>query len=92
MSVAVIYVIGFVFGLLAMPFSSIVPNTLALISIQIPFIIGMIIFGMRPLIRYIIVSWYPQWLAPTAYSVMLVGSLLFIMVLWKREKKRDIVL
>ncbi len=90
--VAVIYILGFVFGLLAMSFSSIVPNTMTLIGIQIPFIIGMIIFGMKPLIRYIIAIWNPQWLAPTAYSVMVVVSVLFIIYLWKREKKRDIVL
>jgi len=90
--VAVIYVLGFVFGLLAMSFSSIVPNTMTLIGIQIPFIIGMIIFGMKPLIRYIIAIWNPQWLAPAAYSTMVVVSVLFIIYLWKREKKRDIVL
>ncbi|KAA0965757.1 hypothetical protein FQ087_05610 [Sporosarcina sp. ANT_H38] len=91
LTVAAIYVVGFVFGLLAMSFSSIVPNTMALIGIQIPFIIGMLIFGMRPLIKYFILIWNPQWLAPTAYNTMVVVSVLFINYLWKREKKRDIV-
>lgn len=90
--VAAIYVIGFVFGLLAMSFSSIVPNTMALIGIQIPFIIGMIFLMGGPLMGYIIAIWNPQWLAPTAYSTMVVGSLLFVMVLVRREKKRDIML
>jgi hypothetical protein len=90
--VAAIYVIGFVYGLLAMSFSSIVPNTMTLIGIQIPFVIGIIIFGMNPLIHFIISIGYPQWLAPTAYSVMIVVSVLFSIVLWRSEKKRDIVL
>lgn len=90
--IAAIYVIGFVFSLLAMSFSSIVPNSMALIGVQIPFVVGMIILMGGALMRYIISIGYPQWLAPTAYSVMVVGSLLFIMVLWKREKKRDIML
>jgi hypothetical protein len=90
--VAAIYVVGLVFGLLAMSFSSIVPNTMALIGIQIPLVIGMIIFGMKPLIRYIIAIWNPQWLVPAVYSTMVVVSILFITYLWKREKKRDIAL
>lgn len=90
--VAVIYVIGFVFSLLAMSFSSIVPNNMALIGIQIPFVVGMITLMEGPLLRYIITIWNPQWLAPIAYSVMVVVSLLFIWALWKREKKRDIAL
>ncbi|MFJ7935939.1 hypothetical protein [Sporosarcina sp. NPDC096371] len=89
--VAAIYVIGFVFSLLAMSFSSIVPNSMALIGIQIPFVVGIIILG-GPLMRYILSIGYPQWLAPIAYSVMAVGSLLFIIILWKREQKRDILL
>jgi hypothetical protein len=90
--VVAIYVIGFVFGLLAMSFSSIVPNSMALIGIQIPFIVGMIILIEGPLLQYIISIWNPQWLAPTVYSGMVVASVLLIIVLWRREKKRDIVL
>ncbi len=90
--VAAIYVIGFVYGLLAMSFSSIVPNAMTLIGIQIPFVIGIIIFGMNPLIRFIISIGYTQWLAPTMYCGMIVMSVLFSIVLWRREKKRDIVL
>ncbi len=90
--IAAIYVIGFVFGLLAMSFSSIVPNSMALIGIQIPFIVGMIILIGGPLLRYIISIGNPQWLAPTVYSGMVVASVLLIIILWRRERKRDIVL
>ncbi|MEK5038507.1 hypothetical protein [Sporosarcina sp. FSL K6-3457] len=90
--IAAIYIIGFVFSLLAMSFSSIVPNSMALIGIQIPFVVGMIILMGGPLMRYIISIGNPQWLASTVYGLMVVASLLFIIVLWKREKKRDIVL
>ncbi|MFC5587473.1 hypothetical protein ACFPRA_00940 [Sporosarcina soli] len=89
--VVAIYVIGFVYGLLAMFFSSIVPNTMTLIGIQIPFVIGLIIFGMNPLLRFIISIGYSQWLAPTIYSGMIVVSAIFIILLWRREKNRDIV-
>ncbi|MFC5587474.1 ABC transporter permease [Sporosarcina soli] len=90
--VAAIYVIGVVFGLLAMSFSSFVPNSMALIGIQIPFIVGMIIVIGGPLMRYIISIWNPQWLAPTVYCGMVVASVLLIIILWRRERKRDIVL
>lgn len=90
--VAAIYVIGFVFCLLAVSFSSIVPNSMALIGIQLPFVIGMIFLMGGPLMRYIISIGYPQWLVPTVYGLIVIGSLLFIIRLWRRERKRDIVL
>lgn len=90
--IAAIYVIGLVFSLLAMSFSSIVPNNMALIGIQIPFIVGMIMLIGGPTMRYILAIGYPQWYSPTAYGVMVIVSVIFIIVLWRREKKRDILL
>lgn len=89
---AVIYVIGIVFGLLAMAFSSIVPSMVALIGIQIPFVVGMLTFGLKPLLSYIINIWNPQWLVSTVYSVMVIAGVLGIVYLMKREMKRDIIL
>ncbi|MBE1554991.1 hypothetical protein [Sporosarcina limicola] len=89
--VAAIYVLGFVFGLFAMAFSSIVSSMVALLGIQIPLVAGMLIFGLKPLLSFIIGIWYPQWLVPTSYSVMLIVSVLFVVYLTTREKRRDIV-
>lgn len=90
--IAGIYIIGLVFGLLSMAFSSLVPNMVSLIGIQIPFVVGFLIIGLYPLLPHMILIWNPKWLALITYSMMILLSLLFILILWKREKKMDILL
>lgn len=92
LTVIAIYILGFIFALLAMALSSIMPNYIALIGIQIPLVIAMIAKGLFYLMRLIISMTVPQWLVPTTYSIMLVISAVFIILMWKREKKRDILL
>lgn len=90
--VAGIYIIGLVFGLLSMVFSSLVPNMVSLIGIQIPFVVGFLLIGLYPLVPHMISIWNPKWLALIAYSVMILLTLVGAIMLWKREKKMDIVL
>ncbi|EKN70424.1 hypothetical protein BABA_05231 [Neobacillus bataviensis LMG 21833] len=92
LTVIAIYILGFVFSLLAMSFSSIMPNYISLIGIQIPFVMGILIFGLTYLLWHIISIRMPQWVVPISYSVMLVVSVAFIFLIWQREKKYDIVL
>ncbi|AXI00542.1 hypothetical protein DV702_12915 [Sporosarcina sp. PTS2304] len=92
LTVFAIYIIGFIIALLAMSFSSIMPNYISLIGIQIPFVMAMLMFGLPYLIGHIISISVPQWVVPSSYSVMVVSSAIFIVLLWKREKKRDVVL
>lgn len=90
--VAGIYIIGLVFGLLSMVFSSLVPNMVSLIGIQIPFVVGFLLIGLYPLVPHMISIWNPKWLALIAYSLMILLTLVGTIMLWKREKKMDIVL
>lgn len=90
--VAGIYIIGLVFGLLSMVFSSLVPNMVSLIGIQIPFVVGFLLIGLYPLVPHMILIWNPKWLALIAYSVMVLLTLVGTILLWKREKKMDILL
>lgn len=92
LTVAAIYILGFVYALLAMSFSSIMPNYIALIGIQVPFVIAMITYGLTYLVTRIINIVMPQWVVPTSYSGMVAVSVLFIIFMWKREKHRDIVI
>lgn len=89
--VAGIYIIGLVLGLLSMAFSSLVPNMVSLIGIQIPFVIGFLIIGLYPLLPDMISIWHPKWLSLISYCAMVIIVLLFTAVLWKREKKMDIL-
>ena len=89
--VIAIYILGIVFALLAMSISTIAPNFITLIGIQVPIVFPMLAFGLGYLIIRIISYGLPKWLAPTSYCTLIAVSLLFIILLWKREKKMDIV-
>lgn len=92
LTILAIYVLGMITSLIAMSFSSIAPNFIALIGLQVPYTFLLLAFILGYLLKMIISIWLPQWVVPTAYGVLLVGSILSIFFLWKREKKRDIVL
>ncbi len=66
--IAAIYLIGFIFVTLSMSFSNVVPNMVSLIGIQIPFVVGFLIFGLNRLLPHMILIWNPKWLAPVSYS------------------------
>lgn len=87
-----VYILGFASAFFAMVFSSIVPNYISLIGVQVPYLFVMISLGINYLIILIIDIHLPQWLVPTSYSALLIGSIVLIMLMWKREKKRDIIL
>ena len=89
--VAAIYLIGFIFVTLSMSFSNLVPNLVSLIGIQIPFVVGFLIFGLNRLLPHMILIWNPMWLAPVSYSSMVIVSIIIIYFLLKREKKMDIL-
>ena len=89
--IAGIYIIGLVFALLSMAFSSLVPNMVSLIGIQIPFVVGFLIIGLYPLLPEMISIWHPKWLSLISYCSMISIVILCAVVLWKREKKMDIL-
>lgn len=90
--VTAIYVLGLVFALLVMAFSSVMPNYVTLIGSQLPFTIGMIGYGLPYLLPHMISLGMPQWAVPTLYHVLVVASVIFIAFMWRRERRRDIVL
>ncbi|MCG7344598.1 hypothetical protein MHZ92_10655 [Sporosarcina sp. ACRSL] len=89
--VAAIYLIGFIFVTLSMSFSNVVPNMVSLIGIQIPFVVGFLIFGLNRLLPNMILIWIPKWLTPFSYGGMVIVCIIFIYYLIKREKKIDIL-
>ncbi|GIN58740.1 hypothetical protein J8TS2_30590 [Lederbergia ruris] len=87
-----IYVLGFILVLISLSVSHLVPNYITLIGVQVPVIFGLLAFGLHYLLDWITDLDLPQWLVPLCYSFFLVAGIVFIMLLWRREKKRDIVL
>ncbi|MGN7387018.1 hypothetical protein [Sporosarcina sp. SAFN-015] len=90
--IAAIYLIGFIFVTLSMSFSNVVPNLVSLIGIQIPFIVGFLIFGLNRLLPYMILIWNPEWLAVISYGSMIIVSFIIIYCLVKREGKMDVLI
>ncbi|AXI00944.1 hypothetical protein DV702_15235 [Sporosarcina sp. PTS2304] len=91
LTILAIYALGFVFALLAMVFSSIVPNMISLIGVQIPFIVSMISYGLKVLLVGMIAFYTAKWVVPTLYGVMIVLSCIAMILMWLREKKRDVL-
>lgn len=89
--IAGIYIIGLVFALLSMVFSSLVPNMVSLIGIQIPFVVGFLIIGLYPLLPEMITVRNPKWLSLISYGSMIIIVILCVADIWKREKKMDIL-
>ena len=92
LTVIAIYVLGFILVLLSLSVSQFAPNYISLIGVQVPIIFGLLAFGLRYLLEWITNFFLPQWLVPLCYSLFMVASTLLIVLLWKREKKKDIML
>jgi len=90
-NIVAIYALGLIVALLAMVFSSIVPNYIVLIGVQIPIIAGIVGYGLLYLITLIVSIWIPQWVVPIAYTTMLLIGIGLLLYMWKREKMRNIL-
>ncbi|GKV67060.1 MULTISPECIES: ABC transporter permease subunit [unclassified Sporosarcina] len=86
-----IYVIGLIFTMLAMSVSSVVPNFVTLIGIQIPLLFVMLLLGFKILLSHIISVQFPQWLVPSLYGLSGIVSAGLLVYLIRREKLRDIL-
>ena len=91
LTVIAIYILGFVSAFFAMSFSSILPNYISLIGVQVPYMFLIISLGINFLVNWIITIHFPKWLVPTSYGVLIMVSIVLIVLMWRREKKRDIV-
>lgn len=91
LSVAAIFVVAMLLGVLSMAISTIVPNAIVLIGIQIVVLFIMIAGVTMYLIRDIIILYLPQMLVPAAYLVLF--GIIFISFgwIWRRELRKDIV-
>lgn len=89
--IAGIYIIGLFFAVLSMTFASLVPNMVSLIGIQIPFVVGFLIIGLYPLLPEMFGMWYPKWLSLISYCSLIIVATFCVAVVWKREKKLDIL-
>lgn len=90
-SVAAIFFMAILLGVLSMTISTIVSNTIVLVGVQIITLFIMIAGVSKYLVRDIMNIWLPQALIPTGYAVMTVVILIFGGLIWKRELRKNIV-
>lgn len=90
LSVAAIFFVAMLLAILSMAVSTIVPNAIILIGIQIVVLFIMIAGVVMYLIRDILNIWLPQALVPTGYSVLVLGTIVSAWLIWKREMRKDI--
>lgn len=89
-SIIAVYILAIAFSLLAMLVSSIAANYIVLIGIQLPIAIFTFSFGFNYLIRTIGSIYLAKWLTPICYISIIAVGILFLIFMWKREKRMDI--
>ncbi|MCA1054962.1 hypothetical protein LCM10_08195 [Rossellomorea aquimaris] len=92
LSVAAIYVLGFILAVVSMAISNLAPNFITLIGGHIPVVLALLIFGLPYLLSGIVRMTLPIWLVPVLYGVLIILAAAIGRWLWVREKKLDIVL
>lgn len=92
LSIVAIYVLSAVMTVLSMLFSTIMPNYVTLIGVQIPVVIAMLGYGLELLLTRMMSIFTPQYIVPAVYSSLAIISVVTVLYLWSRERKRDILI
>lgn len=90
-SVMAIYMLGIILALIAMGISTIIPNYITLIGVQVPVIIALLTFGLKYLLVLFVSMRLPQWYVPLCYFVLVMIVIACLTFIWTREKKLDVV-
>ena len=91
LSIAAIFFVAVLLGILSMAISTVVPNAIILIGSQIVVLFIMIAGVVMFLIRDIIVIYFPQIFVPTGYVFLVAAIGGISWWIWRRELRRDIV-
>lgn len=91
LSIAAIFIVAILLGILSMAVSTIVPNAIVLIGSQIVVLFVMIAGVVMFLIRDIIIIYLPQMFVPIGYVFLFSAVVTISWFVWRRELRRDIV-
>ncbi|MBM7578547.1 hypothetical protein [Jeotgalibacillus terrae] len=91
LSIGMIFFFSLLLSGLSLAISTMAPNTIVLIGVQIPVIFIMIAGVSRYLIHDMINVFRPQVLTPVATGVFLIATVLTVWLVWRREMKRNII-
>lgn len=90
-STIVIFVLSILLGILTMAISTMVPNTIVLIAVQIIVMFSMIAGGANVLVKELMTMIYTQAFIPAMISIFTMGVFVFMRFVWKKEMRRDIL-
>lgn len=91
LSIIVIFLLSIVLTVLTMAISSIVPNRIVLIGVQIVVLFLMIAVGSMHVVQHVIDLNYAQLFVPSLFGGFTLFTVLIMWAVWKRELNRDIV-
>ena len=74
-----------------MAISTIVPNTIVLIAVQIVVMFSMIVGGANVLVKELMTMIYAQAFVPAIITLFTIVVFVFMRFVWKKEMRRDIV-
>lgn len=89
--VAALYVLGLVTALVAVWISSVATSYIAIIALQVPYLLLLIWPGSDILVGRLTDIQYPRYVQPIVYGLLLAGAVLLILLRWRRELRRDML-
>ncbi|MGG3890966.1 hypothetical protein [Metabacillus fastidiosus] len=90
-TIALTYLLGFIFTIITAFLSSIVPNYLTIIGIQVPIMFVTFTYALKYFIERLTEITLPSYFLHISYTILVFVIISMIVIKWKKEKKIDIL-
>ncbi|MET3506656.1 hypothetical protein [Halalkalibacter oceani] len=91
LTVGAVYLLGFLFTLLIFFISSVVPNYISAVGVQVPLAFVSFSIGLDYLLEHLTTFWLPVYMQPLLYGCLITGAIILIVVRWRRERQADVL-
>lgn len=91
LTIVAVYLLGFLFTLLIFFISSVVPNYISAVGVQVPLAFVSFTIGLDYLLEHLTTFWLPIYMQPLLYGCLITGAIILIVVRWRRERQADVL-
>ncbi|MCM3715381.1 hypothetical protein M3202_15015 [Alkalihalobacillus oceani] len=91
LTIGAVYLLGFLFTLLIFFISSVVPNYISAVGVQVPLAFVSFSIGLDYLLEHLTTFWLPVYMQPLLYGCLITGAIILIVVRWRRERQADVL-
>ncbi|MCM3759954.1 hypothetical protein M3212_04025 [Alkalihalobacillus oceani] len=91
LTIVAVYLLGFLFTLLIFFISSVVPNYISAVGVQVPLAFVSFSIGLDYLLEHLTTFWLPVYMQPLLYGCLITGAIILIVVRWRRERQADVL-